>query len=391
MLSFKLAYRNIRRAGIRTFLSVFALSFSFVIIIWSQGIYDGMNAQVSGVKIDYEIGGGQFWSMKYDPYDSLKIRDSNAELSGKLIDLIDGKKATPILMTSAAIFPGGRIKSAQLKGIDPDQNILKFPSDYLNIDGKEVVPGLIGTRMAKSTNLKIGDFVTVRFRDANDTFDAIDVKIVHIMKTAIQSLDRGQIWIPLPKMRKLLQMERRANIVVLKKSLQMDFKDHENWIYRDQDYLLSEIKTMVKQKKVGGTILYSLFLIMALIAIFDTQVLSVFKRRKEMGTLMALGMTRGGIIRLFTLEGVMHGILAWIVGGIYGIPLLILSSTKGIPMPSAMDNFGVALGNALYPMYSFFLLLITVSILSLTVVIVSYLPVRKIAHFEPAKALRGNT
>ncbi len=39
-----------------------------------------------------------------------------------------------------------------------------------------------------------------------------------------------------------------------------------------------------------------------LLAIFDTQVLAAFRRRREMGTLMALGMLRSQIIGLFTLE-----------------------------------------------------------------------------------------
>jgi ABC-type lipoprotein release transport system permease subunit len=43
-----------------------------------------------------------------------------------------------------------------------------------------------------------------------------------------------------------------------------------------------------------------------MIAIFDTQVLSLFKRRKEIGTLSALGMTQQQIIGLFTVEGLLY-------------------------------------------------------------------------------------
>ncbi len=52
---------------------------------------------------------------------------------------------------------------------------------------------------------------------------------------------------------------------------------------------------------IGSLIMYVLLMGM-LLAIFDTQVLAAFRRRREMGTLMALGMLRSQIIGLFTLE-----------------------------------------------------------------------------------------
>ena len=57
--------------------------------------------------------------------------------------------------------------------------------------------------MAKSTGLNIGDYVTVRWRDANGMFDADEVKIVEIMTTEVSEIDNGQLWIPIDKMREM--------------------------------------------------------------------------------------------------------------------------------------------------------------------------------------------
>jgi ABC-type lipoprotein release transport system permease subunit len=62
-----------------------------------------------------------------------------------------------------------------------------------------------------------------------------------------------------------------------------------------------------------------------------------------MGTLMALGMTRGKLIQLFTLEGTLHSVLAALVGAIYGIPLLVYFATQGWAMPKMVDQFGYAI------------------------------------------------
>ena len=69
MLIPKLAIRNILGAGLRTWLNVIVLSFTYVAIIFNQGFYYGLSNQVGHAKMEAELGGGQFWHHKYDPYD----------------------------------------------------------------------------------------------------------------------------------------------------------------------------------------------------------------------------------------------------------------------------------------------------------------------------------
>ena len=45
MLIFKLAYRNLAGAGLRTWLNAFVLSLAYVIIIWHSGILEGWNRE----------------------------------------------------------------------------------------------------------------------------------------------------------------------------------------------------------------------------------------------------------------------------------------------------------------------------------------------------------
>lgn len=108
-----------------------------------------------------------------------------------------------------------------------------------------------------------------------------------------------------------------------------------------------------------------------------------------MGTLMSMGMTRGKIIQLFTLEGALHSVLAAVVAAIYGIPLLLYSAKNGWAMPEAVDDFGMALGEALFPVYGTGLVIGTTLLILLATTVVSFLPTRKIAKLKPTDALRG--
>jgi len=383
----RLALRNLLGAGLKTWLNVVVLSFSFVIIIWLQGLYKGMGDQARVAQTNAEFGGGQYWQENYDPFDPLTLQDAHSVIPVSLQTLIDNGQATPILISQATIYPEGRLLIIQMKGIDPAQNIVNLPSQFLDQEDEDL-PALIGTRMAKNTGLEIGDTVTVRWRDAQGTFDARDAKIVQIMKTSVPTVDQAQIWVPLEKMQSLTRMENEATLAILAQGAE-EFPQASGWIHKDMEFLLKDIDMMVKSKQVGGSIVYTILLCLALLAIFNTQVLSIFRRRKEMGTLMSMGMTRGKIIQLFTLEGALHSVLAAVVAAIYGIPLLLYSAKKGWAMPEAVDDFGMALGEALFPVYGTGLIIGTTILILLATTIVSFLPTRKIAKLKPTDALRG--
>jgi putative ABC transport system permease protein len=387
MIILRLALRNLLGAGLKTWLNVVVLSFSFVIIIWLQGLYKGMGDQARVAQTAAEFGGGQYWQENYDPFDPLTLQDAHSPVPQPLQKLIDNGQATAILISQATIYPEGRLHTIQMKGIDPAQGIVNLPTQSLDQEGEDL-PALIGTRMAKNIGFEIGDTVTVRWRDAQGTFDARDAKIVQIMKTSVPTVDQAQIWVPLEKMQSLTRMENEASLVILAQGTE-EFPQISGWIHKDMEFLLKDIDLIVKSKQVGGSIVYIILLSLALLAIFNTQVLSIFRRRKEMGTLMSMGMTRGKIIQLFTLEGALHSILAAVVAAIYGIPLLLYSAKKGWAMPEAVDDFGMALGEALFPVYGTGLVIGTTILILLATTIVSFLPTRKIAKLKPTDALRG--
>lgn len=387
MLIFKLAFKNLYGAGLRTLLNVIAISFSFVAIIFLQGLYNGMNDQMSNATIDAIYGGGQYWQSNYDPNDPLTLDNARGEIPSELKKLIAEDKAVPILIRQAAIYPENRFQNALLKGIKPDQTVLSLPTSSL-MTNEPYIPALIGTRMAKSTGLKIGDLVTIRWRDINGTFDAKEVQIVEIMRTAVSEIDNNQIWIPINTLGEMTSMTNRATIIVLEKESKFN-QLVDDWNYKDMDFLLKDIKALVLTKSIGGSIFYIVLLFLAMLAIFDTQILSIFRRKKEMGTLMALGMTRNKLVQLFTLEGAMHAVLAAVAAMLYGGPLIAYFAFAGVGLPPSTDSFGFAMGDRLYPVFTIGLVVVTVLLVLFVTTIVSYLPARRIAKLKPTDALRG--
>jgi len=384
MIAIKLAFKNLLGAGLRTWLNVAVLSFAFVLIIFYNGMIDGWNRQGLKDTKDWEIGQGQFWHPDYDKYDPYTIQDAHNLLSEKVNTEIKKGNLTPILIAQTTLYPEGRVQSGILKGVAPNQNILKLPTaDLTNLQYNYAA--IIGKRMAESTKLKVGDQVLVRWRDKNGTFDAREIQIASIFRCDVPSVDNGQIYMSLPVLQEMLSMDNEASILVTGENYAGG--DIENWEFKDLDFLLTDFDKLIQSKKAGGIVLEGLLLIIALLAIFDTQVLSIFRRQKEIGTYIALGLTRSQVVGIFTFEGGAHSVLAALVGAVYGVPLFLYLNTIGLTFGG--PDMGITIAETIYPYYSVGLIITSLILVVISATIVSYLPARKIAKMKPTDALKG--
>jgi ABC-type lipoprotein release transport system permease subunit len=383
----KLAYRNLTGAGLRTWLNVIVLSFSFVVILFMKGLMSGWDLQAKTDMTHWEIAGGQYWHQQYDPFDPFTLNDSHAPIPPQLTDEIAAGDLVPVLMTQGSIYPQGRLQSVLIKGIPANQSLLRLPTQRLDTV-TDAFPAIIGTMMARNLKLEIGQYVTIRWRDVNGTFDAHDILITDIFSSNVPSAEAGQIYLSLETLQQMLSLPNEATILTFRDETKERISV-EGFTIKTKEALTSSIDEMLKTKEVGQGILYFVLLLLAMLAIFDTQVLSIFKRQKEIGTYIALGYTRGQVVGLFTVEGAMHSVLAAIVGALYGAPLLWWLAKKGWAMPIDTSEFGVPIAQTLYPVFSLGLIVSTTLLVVLITTIVSYWPSRKIARMNPTEALRG--
>lgn len=384
----KLAYRNLVGAGLRTWLNVIVLSFSFVVIIWMKGIIEGWNRQAKNDMVSWEIGGGQYWNEKYDPFDPLTLTESHSPLPDEFIPLVEKGDMEPFLITQGTIYPRGRMQTIIVKGINPRQTIFLLPSQKLDTLVSDAIPAIIGSVMARNLNVRKGDRMMLQWRDANGTFDAADIIITEVFSTNVPSVDQGQIYIPLERLRSMVNLPGEATIITYRDGIST-LPEVQAWIHKTKQDLTASVDEVIKVKTVGTSILYFILLLLAMLGIFDTQVLSIFRRQREIGTYIALGYTRSQVVGLFTVEGAMNAVLAALAGAVYGIPFLAWQAKVGWTMPMDTSDFGMSIAQTLYPAYSAGLVVMTVLVIMLVTLIVSYWPSRKIAKMNPTEALKG--
>ena len=388
MLAFKLAFKNLIGAGLRTWLNVFVLSLAFVIIIFYNGWLEGWNQQARTDTINWEIGGGQLWGKGFDPYDPFTYTESQQKLTADQITEIEKGNLVPELITQATAYPENGMQTVLLKGIKANQTILNLPTSMLTGHSNEIKV-IIGQSTANQLKIKKNELLTLRWRDKNGVFDANEVRIADVFNCNVPTVDAGQIWISIDDLWTMISAGNEANVLVTKTGYDVSKLNTGNWEFKDNNYLLKDIDTVIKGKKAGSSILYGFILLLALLAIFDTQVLSIFRRQKEIGTYIALGMTRAKVIQLFTIEGAAHSILAILLGALWGFPLLFCLSKKGITIPMKTEDMGLPFAETMFPVYGFWLVVGTMIFIIISATIVSYLPARKITKLNPTDALKG--
>jgi len=390
---FKTAFRSLIGNGLKTWLNVFVLSISFVLIILLQGILKGWSSQAVDDTVKWEIADGQYWQSKYDPFDPFTFDSSTVEIPTLFKKDVDNHRIEPILITQGSIYPQGRMQGVLLKGIRPDQKLLKIPTEKLinytppSGAGGSEIPVVLGAFMAKQTKLHLNDLVTLRWRDKNGTFEAADIRIVGIFKTSIPTVDNGILWIPLDRLQQMTMNANCANLLI--KSPEIKTEIVPGWKFNDVTKLTESTMLLVKTKSIGTSFMYIIFLLLAMLAIFDTQTLSIFRRQREIGTLVALGMTQREVVWHFTLEGTINAVLAFAVGTVWGAPILYYMATKGYSFNMDASEIGVPMADTMYAAITPGLVINTMIFILIVTAIVSYIPARKIAKMNPTDAIRG--
>lgn len=140
----------------------------------------------------------------------------------------------------------------------------------------------------------------------------------------------------------------------------------------------------MKTQELPIFIIFSMIILVAIVNISSTLILIIMEKRSEIGTLRALGTSKKRISRIFSLEGLMIGLIGTFLGVFLSMLLAWLQNTYGlISLPSDvyfMDqvNIQISAGDVLF---------ISASVVILAVVS-SLIPAMQASRLNPADALR---
>jgi putative ABC transport system permease protein len=266
-------------------------------------------------------------------------------------------------------------------------------SFFSNPDGEDV---MLGGGLSRAIGARTGDLVTVMTTTPDGAINAVDATVAAILQYPIKEIDDRLLFLPYRAASKLLKSEGKANTLVLLlkddpdvEAAALDIASAAKAAGRPA-VVKTWLETAAFYKQVR--LLYiAIFFFMGLVlstvvilAAANTMTMSVFERTREIGTLLAIGMERGAVRRLFLFEGILLGIAGAVVGCVLSLVLRAVLNASGIMLPPAP---GGTRGNVLHVDFIPLAYLMGFSVMTVTLLVAAWWPARRAARLNPVEAL----
>jgi len=385
-LNWGIANKNFYRQGLRAFLNVLVTALSIVALIFMLSLLNGFQAQATRNLVSTDVGGGHYRVPGFDILTPTKWEDLTMPVPEVLDGLLVRDKAE-VLVQQGQLYPNRRLYPVQLRGIAMDQSLLNLPLAGLkSFEDKpgEVIPAVVGVKMARKAHLEKGDTVVLKWRDKGGAVDARDVLIVDVGDIVNPRIDDGVVWLRLDHLRSMTDREGEVSWVAVREYL----GQVQGFEFQGIEMLMADLLAMLRQDRINSKILWGILMVLVCTSVFNTQILNIFKRQKEIGTLMALGMEPQWIVRIFTLEGVIAALWALGLAVVLGVPFFIWFQGVGFDV-THLSEASFPVRETVYPDYQPREILVSVFIVMSLIIVSAWVPVKKITRLDPTLALRG--
>ncbi|MBN2145422.1 MAG: ABC transporter permease [Candidatus Aureabacteria bacterium] len=242
--------------------------------------------------------------------------------------------ASPYIQGNAVLQHENKLYGIAIRGIfQPEEyEVIDLPkylkSGTTRIQSKEIV---IGTELAKTLNVKLGDEVTIMaaggFEDENFP-DEITFTIVGIYECGLHDYDIAQTFMTVEDARLLygfytevhgigITVKNPENVQEVKKRLSQNVREGltlRTWLETNKVFF-----SALKSEKNMMFILLSFAILIASLNIVSTLVMLVMEKTKDIGILKAIGFPKRMIMKIFLLQGTLIGILGITIGTACGL------------------------------------------------------------------------
>lgn len=255
---------------------------------------------------------------------------------------------------------------------------------------------MLGGGLARALGATTGDLITVMTTTPDGAINAIDATVVAILQYPIKEIDDRLLFLPYEPAARLLKSEGKAT------NLAVWLKDGVDPVVAATDLsgaLRKEGRPVVIKTWLESAAFYkqvrllyiAIFFFTGLVlstvvilATANTMTMSVFERTREIGTLLAIGMDRAQVRRLFLFEGILMGVAGSILGALSSLLLRAVLNASGIMLPPPP---GGTRGNILHVDFIASAYGIGFAVMTLTLLVAAWWPARRAARLDPVEAL----
>jgi putative ABC transport system permease protein len=407
MSTARLARRNLLRAPRRTLLTTIAVVAGVGVFILGEGFLSGMTENLLVAAIDGTVGHVMARPSSYPTQPGQHPVDRLLSLPAPARELLDREA---VAWTERTIFtPTASTGRDSLRvvaiGYDPARDPAVFPRTQWRVQGALPAPEApeiaVSHRVARLLELKPGDRLVLQVRTHRGAINALDVAVTGVTNTGNNALDMLGIFVPQALAHRLIASELPSHVAVKVN----DRDDAEAFAVKLRAALGDSAQVVTWRDETAESVQLMeirrraldlvMFILMALAAfgIANTILMAAHERVREIGTLRSLGMTEGGVLQLFLLEGALIGVAGSALGALWGGGLVAYWARMPLDFSEAFEKGmrgGISASVLIYTRFSPGVVAATVALGVVIAMVASIYPARVASRMSPADAVRAS-
>ncbi|SDU10031.1 ABC transporter permease [Desulfobacula phenolica] len=407
-IELKMAWRNIWRNPRRTLLTIAAIAFSSLILVFMLSFQLGCYETMINTSVKVSTGHLQIQAKGYLEDKKINLVVKNPAPVASILDSVKGISAYTFRANAFCLTSSDkRTYGVVVTGIDPvkEAHVSTISSiirkgSYLKEEDES--SALIGEHLSKNLKAGIGDELTILGQGRDGSIAAAVLTIKGIFDSGIDEFDRNVIMTGLNDFQDIFSMGNSVHEAVItanslgdvsmvKQEIQNHFSEtqqNKTLVAADWMEIMPGLLQGIQMDLVSGIIMYIILVIVVAFSIFNTFLMAIFERTREFGVMMAIGTTPSRITKLVLFESLFMTLVGILAGIVIGSLLTLYFQSKGIYIAGTEDilkQYGIP--DRLYPKLSLISATAGPLVVFLITIVSSVFPALKIKKLKPVDAM----
>lgn len=396
----KIAWRNIWRNTTRSVVVITAIALGLLAGVFASAFTQGMMKQKIETVIKSEMSDFQFHKPDFTDEYLAKLYMENGEAIRSEV-----ATETDVIASSGRLISMGMIGSAKqngsikIVGVNPADEAMVTGLNEQVIDGAyfEGVkrnPILISEATAEKFRVKVRSKLILTLQDIDGEIIAGAFRVVGIFKTENVMFDKANIYVQQADLRKLIKIENGLHEIAvslndhdLAEPMAIKYQEaHPDLIVEPWMDLATGMRMMVDMIDVYIYYIVGIILVALLFSILNTMLMAVLERVREIGMLMAVGMTKGKVFIMIMLETLILSMIGGPLGLLISWAIVTHYEANGIDLGGAYDDVGFS--SIVYPYLDGQSYLEVTYMVVIMAVVAAIYPAIKALNLNPVEAIR---
>jgi ABC-type lipoprotein release transport system permease subunit len=411
-IDIKMAWRNIWRNPRRTILTILAVAFACVLLVFMLSFQFGSYATMINASVKIHAGHLQVQARGYQDNHDMRLVIADPQPVEDALDAIPAVRAyAPRARAFALVSSKERTYGVLVEGVDPEaearvSTLSRIVRQGAYLDAAHPDMGrpeaLIGHLLARNLKVAPGDELTVLGQGLDGSIAATVVRVRGVYNSGMDDFDRSAIQIPLAAFQDIFTMGKAVHeIVVIGRHLSdaptikaalagpLSRLDADPpLVVLDWEQLMPGLRQAINMDLVSGSVFYLILVMVVAFSILNTFLMAILERSYEFGILMAMGTKPGRLTRLVLTESAGMTLVGVVSGILLGCLVTWYFMLHGIHLGASEISRQFGLPATLYPRLS----LLSATAGPLVVLVITLLaalyPALKLRRLQPVEAMR---